>query len=123
LLIVVAIIGVLAAIAVPSLFRARITGNETSAIASLRSMSSAEMIYASVCGKGGYAVTFAALALGPAGSAEGFLSLAWDARPLPPPSLLSRGNQSDLVSEGLPLPGLAPDSVHDHRACTAKVMA
>ena len=36
LLIVVAIIGIIAAIAVPGLLRARMTGNESSAIASLR---------------------------------------------------------------------------------------
>jgi prepilin-type N-terminal cleavage/methylation domain-containing protein len=36
LLIVVAIISIIAAIAVPGLLRARMTGNETSAIAALR---------------------------------------------------------------------------------------
>ena len=41
LLIVVAIIGVLAAIAVPSMLRARVAGNEASAIASMRSVNSA----------------------------------------------------------------------------------
>ena len=42
LLIVVAIIGIIAAIAVPGLMRARISGNEASAIGSLRSINSAE---------------------------------------------------------------------------------
>ena len=40
LLIVVAIIGIIAAIAVPGLLRARISGNEASAIGSLRAISS-----------------------------------------------------------------------------------
>ena len=43
LLIVVAIIGILAAIAVPGLLRARIAGNEASAIGSMRAISSANL--------------------------------------------------------------------------------
>jgi prepilin-type N-terminal cleavage/methylation domain-containing protein len=42
LLIVVAIIGIIAAIAIPGLLRARQSGNEASAIGSLRAISSAE---------------------------------------------------------------------------------
>jgi type IV pilus assembly protein PilA len=42
LLIVVAIIGIIAAIAVPGLLRARIAGNEASAIGSMRAINSAE---------------------------------------------------------------------------------
>ena len=42
LLIVVAIIGIIAAIAVPGLLRARIAGNEASAIGSMRAISSGE---------------------------------------------------------------------------------
>ena len=42
LLIVVAIIGIIAAIAVPGLLRARMSGNEASAIGSIRTMASAE---------------------------------------------------------------------------------
>ena len=42
LLIVVAIIGIIAAIAIPSLIRARAAANEASAIGTLRSMASAE---------------------------------------------------------------------------------
>jgi type IV pilus assembly protein PilA len=42
LLIVVAIIGIIAAIAIPGLLRARMAGNEASAIGSLRSINSAE---------------------------------------------------------------------------------
>jgi type IV pilus assembly protein PilA len=74
LLIVVTIIGIVATISVPGLLRARMTGNETSAIASLRSVVSAETSYASGCGLGSYAVTFATLAVGPGGSADGYLS-------------------------------------------------
>jgi prepilin-type N-terminal cleavage/methylation domain-containing protein len=54
LLIVVAIIGIIAAIAVPGLLRARMSGNEASAIGSLRAVSSGEAAYSSSCGNGAY---------------------------------------------------------------------
>ncbi len=60
LLIVVAIIGIIAAIAVPGLLRARMSGNEASAIGSVRAVHSGNTAYFSVCG--GYAVTLATLA-------------------------------------------------------------
>jgi type IV pilus assembly protein PilA len=74
LLIVVAIIGIIAAIAVPGLLRARMSGNETSAIGSLRATNTAQVNYASACGNGNYATGFQVLAVGPAGSTQGFLS-------------------------------------------------
>ena len=55
LLIVVAVIGIIAAIAVPGLLRARIAGNEASAIASLRVVNSAQQAYMATCGNGFYA--------------------------------------------------------------------
>ena len=57
LLIVVAIIGIIAAIAVPGLLRARMSGNEASAIGSLRAINSAQSTYSSSCGGNGYAQT------------------------------------------------------------------
>ena len=57
LLIVVAIIGIIAAIAVPGLLRARISGNEASAIGSLRAVSSAQSTFAASCANGMYAQT------------------------------------------------------------------
>ena len=60
LLIVVAIIGIIAAIAVPGLLRARISGNEASAIGSTRAMVSAEADYWGL--NRGYATDLAALA-------------------------------------------------------------
>jgi type IV pilus assembly protein PilA len=65
LLIVVAIIGIIAAIAVPGLLRARMSGNEASAIGSIRTIASAEATFASACGGGGYAVSLADLAKAP----------------------------------------------------------
>jgi prepilin-type N-terminal cleavage/methylation domain-containing protein len=74
LLIVVAIIGIIAAIAVPGLLRARMSGNEASAIGSLRAINSAESTYSSSCGGNGYAQSLSDLALAPAGSTQGFIS-------------------------------------------------
>ncbi|MGH9239090.1 MAG: prepilin-type N-terminal cleavage/methylation domain-containing protein [Vicinamibacterales bacterium] len=69
LLIVVAIIGIIAAIAVPGLLRARQSGNEASAIGSVRAVNSGETAFASSCGGGGYASTNAQLATPPTGGA------------------------------------------------------
>ena len=82
LLIVVAIIGIIAAIAVPGLLRARMSGNEASAIGSLRSINSGESTFASTCGGGGYAVALADLVQAPAGSNQGFVNP--DLNPAPP---------------------------------------
>ncbi len=83
LLIVVAIIGTIAAIAVPGLMRARIAGNEASAIGSLRSINSAEATYASSCGQGSYAGTLADLGKPPQAGSEAFISADSDDGPVP----------------------------------------
>jgi len=54
LLIVVAIIGIIAAIAIPNLLASRRAANEGSAQQSLRTMSSAEATYRSTAGNGSY---------------------------------------------------------------------
>jgi len=73
LLIVVAIIGIIAAIAVPGLLRARMAGNEASAIGSLRAINSGQAAYSSACAAGGYATKLEDLFLAPAGG-TGFIS-------------------------------------------------
>jgi type IV pilus assembly protein PilA len=65
LLIVVAIIGIIAAIAVPGLLRARMSGNEASAIGSLRAMNSSQQAYSSSCASGFYAPTLTDLGTAP----------------------------------------------------------
>jgi type IV pilus assembly protein PilA len=74
LLIVVAIIGIIAAIAVPGLLRARMSGNEASAIGSLRSVNSAQATYSSSAAGGGYAVLLTTLGVPCTGSQGAFLS-------------------------------------------------
>ena len=73
LLIVVAIIGIIAAIAVPGLLRARMSGNEASAIGSMRAINSAQVTYAASCGGGGFAPDLLALGTAPA-SGDAFIS-------------------------------------------------
>jgi type IV pilus assembly protein PilA len=74
LLIVVAIIGIIAAIAVPGLLRARMSGNEASAIGSVRAINSANATYASSCAGGGYAISLTTLATAPIGTTTLFIS-------------------------------------------------
>jgi prepilin-type N-terminal cleavage/methylation domain-containing protein len=74
LLIVIAIIGIIASIAVPAMLRARRTANEAAAIGSLRALNSAESGYAAVAGKGGFAPLLATLAAPCPGSTTGFIS-------------------------------------------------
>ncbi len=73
LLVVVAIIAVLAAVAVPSLLRARMLSNEVSAQSSLRVINLGQVRYAASCGDDNYAATFPALAIKPPGATESFI--------------------------------------------------
>ena len=75
LLIVVAIIGIIAAIAVPGLLRARMAGNEASAIGSLRAINSANVNYMTNCANGsGYANTLIVLGAPPTAGGQPFIS-------------------------------------------------
>jgi type IV pilus assembly protein PilA len=74
LLIVVAIIGIIAAIAIPGLLRARMSGNEASAIGSLRAINSGQASFATSCANGGYAVSLPQLFKTPTSGGQGFIS-------------------------------------------------
>ncbi len=74
LLIVVAIIGIIAAIAVPGLLRARQSGNEASAIGTMRAINSSQVTYAASCGGGGFAQSLTSLATAPAAGGDAFIS-------------------------------------------------
>ena len=74
LLIVVAIIGIIAAIAVPGLLRARMAGSEASAMGSVRAVNSAQSIYAASCGSGFYSPSLTNLATPPTiAGGDGFI--------------------------------------------------
>jgi len=55
LLIVIAVIGIIAAIAVPNLLQSRMAGNEASAISTVRNVVSAQATYMTSVGSGKYA--------------------------------------------------------------------
>jgi type IV pilus assembly protein PilA len=74
LLIVVAIIGIIAAIAVPGLLRARMSGNETAAIGSMRAVNTAQVNYSAAAGQGAYATDLTVLAAPCPGGTNGFIS-------------------------------------------------
>jgi type IV pilus assembly protein PilA len=74
LLIVVAIISIIAAIAVPGLLRARMTGNEASAVTSLTATKVSEVSYSASCGNGAYAATFLILGTPLTPGGEPFIS-------------------------------------------------
>jgi type IV pilus assembly protein PilA len=73
LLIVAAILGIVAALAVPGLLRSRMSANEASAIASLRAIVSAQIAYSTTCGRNGYASALPTLGAPPPGSAIAFI--------------------------------------------------
>ena len=74
LMLVLGIIGILSAITVPSLLRARMSGNEASAIGSMRAIHNSEVTYAQVCGDGGYATSLEDLATPPNGGGTPFIT-------------------------------------------------
>lgn len=61
LLIVVAVIGIIAAIAVPNLLESRKAANEASAMSSVRTIVTAQITFAATRGNGNYAANLAAL--------------------------------------------------------------
>jgi prepilin-type N-terminal cleavage/methylation domain-containing protein len=74
LLVTVAIIGVITAIAAPGLLRARMSGNEASAIASLRAIDSGQKAFAVSCGDGDFADSLVSLSARPAAGGQAFIS-------------------------------------------------
>jgi prepilin-type N-terminal cleavage/methylation domain-containing protein len=104
LLIVVAIIGIIAAIAVPGLLRARMSGNEASAIGSMRAINSAQAAFSSA-NAGTYAGTLDILAKACTGGTAGFIS----------PDLASASNTKSgytvtMAAQGTAITGLVPCS-------------
>jgi len=73
-LVATAIIGVIAAIAAPGLLRARMSGNEASAIASLRAIDSGQKAFAVSCGGGSFADSLASLSAPPTVGSQAFIS-------------------------------------------------
>ncbi len=76
LTVVVAVIAVIAAMAITRVFRAKLTANETSAIATVRVIANAQVDYSIGCGNGGFAPSLARLGLTPPGGRVAFLEQA-----------------------------------------------
>jgi prepilin-type N-terminal cleavage/methylation domain-containing protein len=72
LLIVVAIIGIIASIAIPGLLRARMAGNEASAIGTMRAINTAQQGYSLICN--GFATILTQLGTAGIGGTQPFLS-------------------------------------------------
>jgi prepilin-type N-terminal cleavage/methylation domain-containing protein len=94
LLFVVAIIGIIAAIAVPGMIRARSAANESSAIASLRSINSSQQAFWASCGGGMYSPSLQNLGA-PINGQPGYLAPDLSA---PMPTVKS-GYEFDLASD------------------------
>ena len=75
------IICTLAAIAVPGLMRAWMSGSEASAIASLRAISSSQSAFAASCGSGFYAPSLEILGTPPVGGLTAFIGTDLNADP------------------------------------------
>jgi hypothetical protein len=73
LLLVVALLATLTALSVAGLRRARMAGNEASAVATLRAINSGEIAYSAACAKGGFAIALDDLAKPPAGQLAAFI--------------------------------------------------
>jgi prepilin-type N-terminal cleavage/methylation domain-containing protein len=74
LLIVIGVIGIVCAITIPALLRAKITGNETAVLGSMRAVNSAQAAYAGAAANGNYANSFTVLVRACPGSSHGFIS-------------------------------------------------
>jgi prepilin-type N-terminal cleavage/methylation domain-containing protein len=74
LLFVIALIGLLSALAVPGLMRAQGAAQASSAVGTLNVINSAELSFAIGCGSGFYAPDLPTLGIVPPGAMDGFLS-------------------------------------------------
>jgi type II secretory pathway pseudopilin PulG len=83
-----ALIGILSAMAVPTVFRSKLAANETSVIGTMRTLHSGQLTYSLTCGYGLFATTFTALG-DPTG--DGFLPTDLTASPTPMKSGYSYG--------------------------------
>jgi prepilin-type N-terminal cleavage/methylation domain-containing protein len=104
LLIVVAIIGIIAAIGVAQVMRARVAANESSAISSMRTVNTAQVSYANSAANGGYATSLAILSTACPGG-TGFISPDLDpslpSATLVGSGLLKTGYVVDLIAAGV----------------------
>lgn len=102
LLIVTAIIGIVSAIALPALVRARMAGNESSAIGSMRAINSGQTSYSSACGQGGYATSLPILGIPCGGGAATTAYITPDLSAAA--SIIKSGYTVTMAGSGVPGP-------------------
>ena len=73
LCIVILVLGILLVLATVALLRARVSANEGSARATLRTLHNAQISYAAGCGRGNFATSLVVLGQPPHGSTSGFV--------------------------------------------------
>lgn len=74
LMIVIAVVAILAAVAIPWLLQARIAANEAAAISALQTINDAQALYREVCGRGRYAATLPGLGQPMPATGQAFIS-------------------------------------------------
>jgi Tfp pilus assembly protein PilE len=99
MLFVVALMGLLSTLALPGLMRARGAAHATSALATLKVISSAQLTFAITCGLGFYSPDLPTLGVPPPASLEAFLNIDLTHAPT-----VSNSNYSMSVI-GTPIPG------------------
>lgn len=141
LLIVVVIIGIIAAIAIPNLLAARRSANEGSAISSLRTVHGAQMTYASTYGNGNYGALADLMATGlvdsvlGAGQKSGYNFTATDVDagagtpatffvgsvPVTPAGITATGSRRFCITTDGVLKGdTTPGTAYDAASCAAE---
>jgi type IV pilus assembly protein PilA len=81
LLVTVAIVGILAAVVVPGLVRAKMSANEASALGSLKAINAGQAVYSSSAGANGYATQLSVLGTPCPGQTSGFIAAELAADP------------------------------------------
>ncbi|HEY3381651.1 MAG TPA: type II secretion system protein [Vicinamibacterales bacterium] len=94
LMMVVSIIALLAAIAFPKLGQARLAGNESSTIGSIRTINSGQQVFWSSCGYGMYSPSLENLAA-PVAGAPGYVSMDLGG----PPPVVKSGYELEMSSD------------------------
>ena len=127
LLFVIAVICMIAAIWLQGLMRARMAGNESSAIASLRVINSSQHAYMTSCGNGFYASSLTILA-DPAPVGTGFISPDLGSAAIIEKSgyrlTMAQGSEADsAVEDGCNPSGLAEDLYSSYYASNGPIAA
>jgi type IV pilus assembly protein PilA len=110
LLMVIAIVGLLAAIAMAGYRHARVTGSEASAIATLHTINQAQFAFSQTCGNQRYSPTLAGLGVPSPTSGQSFISADITADPLIKSGYLFQMTGTEALDAAPTCNGLTPVS-------------